>query len=167
VKRGDLSKHATPEASQDESDYVWLSSLGVIAEYFDGRASTYDRKEFHKQVADRIAAEYGQNRAGRVLDIGTGTGLVLRRLMQKSDVRCAIGIDLSREMIACARKEVPQGHFVVGDAHHLPFRAAATFDNVFCVSSLLYFDDPRKAMLEASRVCAPDGVVILATFRRA
>ena len=136
-----------------------------VAEYFDGRAADYDKQEFHQQIAARVAASYQPSRCDRLLDIGTGTGLVLRHLLRDAIVHSAVGIDISREMITRARRVASQAHFIVGDAHDLPFRSGA-FEAVFCANSLMYFHDPLRAIFEASRVCCERGLVTLATFQR-
>src|SRR5437016_1679604 len=65
----------------------------------------------------------------RVLDVGTGTGLVLRALLTTAASRLVVGIDPSAAMLARARA-TPGGRVVTSIAPGLPF-AAEVFDFVF------------------------------------
>jgi ubiquinone/menaquinone biosynthesis C-methylase UbiE len=60
---------------------------------------------------------------GRVLDVGCGTGVLLRRLSERGR---AVGVDLSPDMLAKAgRRSREQGFaaaLVCADVQHLPFR---------------------------------------------
>jgi SAM-dependent methyltransferase len=73
------------------------------------------------------------------------------------------GLDLSRELLAHARRERPGPHYVRGDLRHLPF-PAAWFDlilNLF--SSFGYFEtDAENAcvLAEFVRVCRPRGSIL-------
>lgn len=134
-------------------------------------------------VWDRVAARYdlqlGRERAAldaaialaeprpedRLLDLGTGTGGLLRRLADgPSAPREAIGIDASRTMLGQA-PSLPDGwRLVQGDAARLPF-PAESFD-VVTAAYLLHVVAPaeRAAILvEARRVLRPDGRLVCVT----
>jgi demethylmenaquinone methyltransferase/2-methoxy-6-polyprenyl-1,4-benzoquinol methylase len=93
-----------------------------------------------------------------VLDVATGTGAValeLRRLRS-----CAVvGLDQSREMLAEARRRVPEGvRLVEGEADHLPF-PDASFDALTFTYLLRYVDDPSVTLRELARVVKPGGSI--------
>src|SRR5579864_5613834 len=59
----------------------------------------------------------------RLLDVATGTGIVLRRARERGpDLARSTGVDLNPGMLAVARDAVPDGvELVEGDAVALPF----------------------------------------------
>jgi ubiquinone/menaquinone biosynthesis C-methylase UbiE len=89
-----------------------------------------------------------------VLDIGTGTGIVLRAMAGKSPVGSRLtGCDRSIGMIRVARARLPAGRFVGADALALPFRGGS-FDLVtasFVLSHLRHADAGLKEMTRVLR----------------
>jgi ubiquinone/menaquinone biosynthesis C-methylase UbiE len=114
----------------------------------------------------------GQTSAGRLLDIGTGTGRLLELLAPR--VTVALGIDASRAMLALARARLAKPgltHCAVrlADMYRLPL-ADGGFDLVVLQMVLHYAEDPAGVLAEASRMLAPLGrlvVVDLAAHDRA
>lgn len=74
------------------------------------------------------------------------------------------GIELSREMLAIARRraDVLNRHveFRIGDSETLDF-PGASFDTVVCTFSLCAIPDHRKALAEMTRVLRPGGCFCL------
>ena len=105
--------------------------------------------------------------AGRLLDIGTGTGRLLELLAPRA--AAAVGVDASRAMLALARARLsrPQqaqsglDHCSVrlGDMYRLPMPDAA-FDTVLLQMVLHHADDPAGALAEAARVLRPGGTLV-------
>ena len=103
---------------------------------------------------------------GRLLDIGTGTGEMLT--LFADHVELGEGIDISREMLACARLALEQagaGHCRVrqADLYQLPF-PARRFDTAIIHQVLHYVADPAGAIAEAARVLAPGGRLLVVDF---
>ena len=102
---------------------------------------------------------------GRLLDIGTGTGRLLEVLGPRAAE--AIGIDASRAMLTLARARLagsaPLAHCSarLADMYRLPF-AAHGFDVVVMQMVLHHAEDPRAALIEAARVLAPSGTLLIA-----
>ncbi len=94
-----------------------------------------------------------------LLEVGCGTGLLLRRLGPKA--RRAVGVDLSPGMLAIARN---RGLTVVeADARALPF-PDANFDVAVSFKTLPHVPDLRQALAELCRVVRPGGVVIAEVY---
>jgi ubiquinone/menaquinone biosynthesis C-methylase UbiE len=91
--------------------------------------------------------------AGRVLDLGTGTGRDLPLL--PPGVR-AVGVDPHRAGLRRARRRAPSVPLVVARAEALPFRDGA-FDTVLSSLVLCSVDDPGRALAEIQRVLRPGG----------
>src|SRR5690242_16808823 len=104
----------------------------MVRERFDERAATYDDSAMHRALAAAVAAFADLDGVDAVLDVATGTGLVLRALRARGFAGSLAGVDLSPRMIDAARSHLPDAELVVGDATRLPHPDAA-FDLVTCV----------------------------------
>lgn len=107
----------------------------------------------------------GPRRDERLLDLGAGTGAVLRRLARRAERPCeAIGVDASAAMLAHAGP-LPVGWSTrVADARRLPF-PAGRFD-VAIASYLLHVlaeADVPVALAELRRVLGPGGRLVTVT----
>jgi ubiquinone/menaquinone biosynthesis C-methylase UbiE len=101
--------------------------------------------------------------AGRLLDIGTGTGRVLELLAPR--ISQGIGVDASKAMLALARARLARpglGHCSVrlADMYRLPF-ADASFDRAVLQMVLHYAEDPPGVLAEVGRVLQPGGQLIV------
>lgn len=94
----------------------------------------------------------------RVLDAGTGTGIGI--VAATGGGREVIGVDLSPEMLAVARRRLPEHRLIEADFSTLPFEDGR-FDVVISVHALLFAEDPVGAMREWRRVTRPGGRVSL------
>jgi demethylmenaquinone methyltransferase/2-methoxy-6-polyprenyl-1,4-benzoquinol methylase len=95
---------------------------------------------------------------GTVLDVATGTGAVARELLERK--HCAVvGLDQSPEMLAEARRRLPQTvKLVEGSAERLPF-PDASFDALTFTYLLRYVPDPAATLRELARVVRPGGTI--------
>ncbi|HSF14879.1 MAG TPA: class I SAM-dependent methyltransferase [Vicinamibacteria bacterium] len=113
-------------------------------------------------ILDR-AASYVREALGprRLLDLGCGTGAVLQAL----NVEHAVGLDLSRGMLAVARSKAPHAVYVRGDFLEPPF--ASAFDLVTCFSALGHvLPTDGERFVRAVRTCLrPRGHFLFVTSR--
>ncbi|MCL5735934.1 MAG: methyltransferase domain-containing protein [Actinobacteria bacterium] len=139
-------------------------------EHFDRWAPRYDRSLaqplFFGPVyknALRLAASLAPAPL-RVLDVGCGTGRLLRLTGQQLPAAELVGVDGSPEMIRMAQRATRDSatvRFIQGLAESLPFRDGA-FDLVFSTISFHHWADQTRGLSEVSRVLAPGGVLLLA-----
>ena len=124
--------------------------------------------------AARRLIELARVRAGdHVLDVGTGAGLLPFELLRSPVVPGPIvGIDISRGMIAAARKKAaaqgvdgPRLRFEEMDAERLEFDDAR-FDVVLSAFALTHVPHPPAALAEMRRVLRPGGRVAIAVGSR-
>lgn len=100
----------------------------------------------------------------RVLEIGCGTGVVLRDLMALVGTRGEVtGLDPSRTMLARARalaRGVAGGRLRLrhGDGNALPF-ASGRFDVALAITVILHVADPLRVVKELARVTRAGGRV--------
>lgn len=100
----------------------------------------------------------GLPNAQRVLEVGCGTGAVLRNVA--GPLRAAlIGLDIDLQALEIAKTHAPQSQLSGGDAHSLPY-GDESFDITFCHFVLLWLTDPLRALREVRRVTRPGGAVL-------
>jgi phosphatidylethanolamine/phosphatidyl-N-methylethanolamine N-methyltransferase len=107
------------------------------------------------QLVRRLAPEH-------ILEVGVGTGLALPEYPADSRVT---GIDVSREMLAVARRKVrteDEARIVLRtmDAEEMEFEDA-TFDCVTLPYVLSVTPNPDRLVAEVRRVCSPGGHIII------
>lgn len=140
-----------------------LDEDGVIDAY--RRWAPFYDKTFGRLTTEgrRQAVERINERTGRVLEIGVGTGLSLSNYKRDFEV---VGIDLSPDMLDKARAKITEEGLtnVVGlhemDASNLEF-PDNSFDTVVAMYVLTVVPDPVAVMREMARVCKPGGQVML------
>lgn len=130
---------------------------------WDEIRALYVAEEKVEQVfLDLLPAE----RMHDLLDVGTGTGRILELLAPRAER--AIGLDLSREMLAVARAKLDKAgvrncELRQGDMYHLPL-APGSVDAVTFHQVLHFGETPADAIAEAARVLRPGGRLLVADF---
>lgn len=140
------------------------------AAYFRTNADQWDSlRRLHAddlEVEGAILARLGDQKLADYLDIGTGTGRLLEVIGGRAER--ALGVDLSREMLAVARTKLEQAGLRncsvrQADLYQLPL-ADGSFDAVTMHQVLHYLDDPAAALAEAARVLRPGGRLVVVDF---
>jgi ubiquinone/menaquinone biosynthesis C-methylase UbiE len=135
---------------------------------FDDRARSYDegwRGRLHHAISGRAAALAVATVASphRVLDVGCGTGYLLRVLAGRyPGAQELAGIDAAPNMIETARRLTDDERltFVTGVAEHLP-HADASMDLVVSSTSFDHWTDQGAGLAECARVLRPGGHLVL------
>src|SRR6266446_2213842 len=112
----------------------------------------------HRLIFQALDAELPDWRKKNVLDVGCGTGAILKQL---GNPEKNVGIDLAPEAISFCR-ERGLNNVRQGDICALPF-ADASFDAVIC-SSVLYHQwvaNVATAVREMHRVLRPGGLLLI------
>ena len=116
------------------------------------------------EVIDKCILELLQDRSiEHLLDLGTGTGRILRTMAPF--VAKGTGIDNSLEMLSIARARLDQDGIKncqvrAGDMYRLPFKQNS-FDLITINSLLRYADEPKKVIAEAARVLEKKGALLI------
>jgi ubiquinone/menaquinone biosynthesis C-methylase UbiE len=135
---------------------------------FDARAGSYEGGwlgRLHQQIADRTAELALAVVPGpqRILDVGCGTGYLLRELAgQCPEAVELVGVDPAGGMIAAARAAGGDDRlrYVEGTAEGLPF-AEGSFDLVVSTTSFDHWADQQAGLAECARVLVPGGWLAL------
>ena len=140
--------------------------------YYERRAAEYDdwwrgtglfatrhRSGWHEEAA-ALTRTLEALPPARTLDVACGTGFLTQHLRGE-----ITGLDQSASMLELARKKVPEGRFVQGDALELPF-ANASFERA--LTSFFYGhleEDDRESFLREARRVASELVVVDSALR--
>jgi SAM-dependent methyltransferase len=119
------------------------------------------RGNIHRLLEPLLA---GQETRLRALDLGCGTGDVLRGLARERLL--VVGVDLVPEMLIVAMQNNPEDRFAASDAAHLPFRPGS-FDVVISAGVFEYLPDPPAALRGVRELLRPGGHLILSLPNRA
>lgn len=137
--------------------------VAAIRHAFDRRAPAYDENLMHSAVAQAAAEFAVLDRVDTVLDVATGTGLVLRALHTQHPMLSLIGVDISSGMLRRARTALPDAEWIESDAAALPL-GEGTVDLVTCVTALHLIPDTTGTFAEWHRVLRTAGRVVTGTF---
>jgi ubiquinone/menaquinone biosynthesis C-methylase UbiE len=137
---------------------------------FDRWAATYDHSVLQpgfylpvQQQALRLA-ERQLPRPQWILDVGCGTGALLRQAAQRFPKAQLVGVDVAAAMVNTADAATPAGlpiRFVHACAERLPF-ADGVFDLALSTMSFRHWSDRSAGVAQIKRVLAPGGVFVLA-----
>ena len=137
---------------------------------FDEWASTYDRSYLQRLVFEPVqrtllqVAATAKPRATAILDVGCGTGRLLRAAEGLFPGARLEGVDAAPAMVKRAQAESDSGiTFRQGVAEQLPF-GEAEFDLVFSTMTFHHWADQGRGAAEVARVMRADGRWLLAEF---
>ena len=132
-----------------------------VREEFDewaaaGKDRGMERRHWHtaKHALSRMPVEEGET----VVDLGTGSGYVLRALREATGIGRGYGLDGSPEMLHNARSytDDPAVGFVRGDFDALPW-SSDSVDHVFSMEAFYYASNPHTTLEEVRRILSPGG----------
>ena len=166
----DLLDDAEGEADHRRLDEVRDKRAAAAAAYFEQVAPQWDRIRSlyvaETSVETAIEAAAGPGPFARVVDLGTGSGRLLTLLGKKA--KMSIGLDLSHNMLNIARTNVARAGLDKVELRHGDIFAtrlpAASADLVLVHQVLHYLSDPHAAVVEAARLVAPGGKLLIVDF---
>jgi len=133
---------------------------------FDQWASTYENSWLQRAFFDRAHQATLALAAGivhqpvSVLDVGCGTGKLLRRANTYWPEAQLIGVDPASSMIEMAKRLTPNATFSTGMAEALPLPDASV-DLALSTTSFHHWQDQAAGIREIARVLRPGGYFIL------
>jgi len=136
-----------------------------LQEYFDQLAPTWDKEHTLERLncLGNIIKELGIKHGYYVLDIGSGTGVLLPFLITElGDEGKIVALDFSAEMLiqAQAKNFPPIVGFAQADVLAIPL-ADNSVDLAICNSAFPHFNDKTKALEEIVRVLRNNGRLVI------
>jgi SAM-dependent methyltransferase len=132
-----------------------MADYDVFGNFYD--AIMGDRAKPTKRLLKFI--RNANPKAKTILELGCGTGSVLKHLAKNYDVS---GVDRSRTMLSIARKKVPGAR--LSRQNMVRFRLRETFDVICCVydsiNHVLSFDDWKRLFANVDRHLPATGAFI-------
>lgn len=130
---------------------------------FDKRADKYDSEfegklseKFYPLLTDNITLSVGSS----VLDVGCGTGTILKRLSKKCSIR-GYGIDTEEKMIEQAVLKCPDMDIRLCSCAETSFNDKS-FDIIVACMAYHHFSDKDKFVAEAARLLKSGGRLYIA-----
>ena len=142
--------------------------MNTMKEYskaaFNQQAATYDKdikgqhaRSLYPVLLEKLSHIPFQS----ALDLGCGTGEMLKLILQEDVGKELYGIDLSEKMLHVAKSKLPeQVKLLLGDSEVLPF-SDNTFDVVYCNDSFHHYPAPMNVLREVHRVLKPGGTFLM------
>ena len=142
-----------------------------VAQSFSRAAQHYEAHAgLQREVAGALLKWSRNDRQGRVLDLGCGTGFLRDYLRESGSVTAYIGLDISANMLACARakalglnESVCTQHWCQADIERLPI-ALDSVDTIVSSLAIQWCDCVFTLMREAFRCLRPGGEMLLASL---
>jgi ubiquinone/menaquinone biosynthesis C-methylase UbiE len=165
-KRSGGKKHEESMVARDPHRFV--NDLDEAAlERLIARLESRAQDAIFARLFDKYVARLALLPSAQVLEVGCGTGAMLRKLARRGDFTGkALGVDQSPHFIEAASKfsvaenVVDRLAFQVGDAHRLDF-PAESFDVVIGHTLISHVTDPTIVLSEMARVVRPGGKVVI------
>jgi demethylmenaquinone methyltransferase/2-methoxy-6-polyprenyl-1,4-benzoquinol methylase len=135
-------------------------------EFFNEKAEIWDKITIHKlQKVQYITELLKIQPDDKILDVGTGTGIMIPFYEKYLVDGSVVAVDYSEKMIEVARlkypqKEHPRVSFLVSDVYDLNYDAE--FDLVVCYSCFPHFIDQPLALKILSKVLRKGGRLAVA-----
>ena len=133
--------------------------------HYEQLAPIYDRKwrRYNERTLTAALDTLALSSAGRLLDIGCGTGELERLALRRFPRLEMTGLDVTSTMVAVAKEKLagcPAVTFIMGHAEALPF-GEGRFDAVVSANMLHHVRQPRDMLRECVRVLRPGGQLVV------
>ena len=135
-------------------------------EHFNRRATSYETASSQGYFFDRIQRlvlrlAKDQTNPEVILDVGCGTGRLLRKAKEQYPNARLVGVDAAEKMIQQATQLLPEAQFHVAMAESLPL-PDGSIDLAFSTLSFHHWVDQAKGIREVARVLRQQGRFLLA-----
>lgn len=131
---------------------------------FNQQAATYDndiKGQHARYLYPVILKKLSEIPYHTALDLGCGTGEMMRLILQQNKDKSLYGIDLSEKMLEVAKEKLGNHvNLILSDSEQLPF-SDSFFDVVYCNDSFHHYPAPDKVLSEVYRVLKPNGIFVM------
>jgi ubiquinone/menaquinone biosynthesis C-methylase UbiE len=130
------------------------TSWDKVADWYDDllrREDTYQEKVILPQLLRAMAIMKGE----MVLDLACGQGFFSKKFIQAGAT--VIGVDVSKKLIALAKKSIPQGTFYISSADQLSFLKSTSVHKIVIALAIQNIENINSVFKECARVIRPNG----------
>ena len=145
----------------------WGKPMEKRKDFFDRQAFSWDKElggEDRTHKAEEVVRWFRLTQNHSVLDVGTGTGILLPFIKEVIGTRGRlIAIDFSHKMLKKAkiRESAGEKFLINASVESIPLRSDQ-FDRVICFSAFPHFPNKVRALLEMVRVLKSEGRLFIA-----
>lgn len=141
----------------------------ALSNRFGARSNSYEKvTPVQQAMGMRLMLEVQQLMSGQnvcqILELGCGTGRLTRHLAKIYPEAEIVAVDISHEMIAHAKEQYPQAHYVIADAEDYVFKAQQKFDLIVSNATIQWFEKLEATLMQTRSLLASDGLLAIATF---
>jgi SAM-dependent methyltransferase len=158
----DLSDCTIPQV-QSRNNFERMPPLHEVRSEYDQLAEAYDMEwaDYLRRTTEPLMRLLDPRPRSRLLDVGCGTGALLRQISTRWPAVQLYGIDPSGGMLRQAHQTLrDRARLIQGEVTALPF-AGHSFSVVVSTSTLRYWPDAGAGMREIARVLEPEGQLLL------
>lgn len=126
-------------------------------------AMNHDHAKLWQWGLDHV--ELPKGKATAVLDVGCGSGMLIKKVAEQTDAGRLCGLDHSSDMITLSRETCEElcgsdrAEFFAGSVSELPF-ADETFDLVTAFETIYFWPNIESDLCEVRRVLRPEGTFL-------
>lgn len=147
-----------------------------VEQMFDNIAPTYDKLNhimslnIDRMWRRRVMRIVRRAKAHKIMDVATGTGDLAIAMAKRVDRTQILGVDLSEEMLAVARRKIEkQGleeriMLEKGDAENLSMVASESIDAIIVAFGVRNFENIERGLSELYRTLKPGGKLVVLEF---
>ncbi len=147
-----------------------------VEQMFDNIAPTYDKLNhimslnIDRMWRRRVMRIVRRAKAHKIMDVATGTGDLAIAMAKRVDRTQILGVDLSEEMLAVARRKIEkQGleeriMLEKGDAENLSMVASESIDAITVAFGVRNFENIERGLSELYRTLKPGGKLVVLEF---
>ncbi len=137
----------------------------MIRTYFNQRAAIWDETSSETDMTklERMAQRLNIESGSTVLDVGSGTGVLIPFLLSRIGKKGRlVALDFAEEMLKRAQAKCLGGRidYLRANVTGIPLRDEI-FDVVVCYSSFPHFRDKLRALIEINRVTKSGGRLLI------
>ena len=144
------------------TDYKNLSKSA-----FNIQANTYDVDKTGKHARGQykyVLNELQQLDFQKILDVGCGTGEILKSIKERYSFVQLYGLDISEEMLKQANDKLKgTATLILGDAENITLETNS-FDLLLCTDSFHHYPNPQQAISEFYRVLKHGKFLLIADY---
>lgn len=144
------------------TDYKNLSKSA-----FNVQANTYDVDKNGKHARGQykyVLNELQQLDFQKILDVGCGTGEILKNIKERYSFVQLYGLDISEEMLKQANDKLKgTATLILGDAENITLETNS-FDLLLCTDSFHHYPNPQQAISEFYRVLKHGKLLLIADY---